>query len=158
MNRMDVLLRNKDVLSGLFFLLVAAVFAYGALRLPMGSAIRMGPGYFPLVLSGMLAFFGVLTVLTGVRNASERNAVSSIAWLRLLLVSGSALFFAIALDGLGFPITVFVTILIAARASKDFRLVPALLLAALSSAAAWFIFAGALGLPLAALGSWLTGA
>ena len=42
----------KDVVTGLMLVGVAAMFAILTRELPMGSAIRMGPGYFPPVCSG----------------------------------------------------------------------------------------------------------
>ena len=56
MSRTEVLLRDKNMLAGLIFLLVAGVYGYAAYRLPLGSTLRMGPGYFPLVLTGLLGF------------------------------------------------------------------------------------------------------
>ena len=41
----------------------AALFAWQALDLPMGTAVRMGPGYFPLVLGILLAILGAGVIL-----------------------------------------------------------------------------------------------
>ena len=58
------------------------------------------------------------------------------AWRPLLLVCGSALFFALTLEGLGLPLTTFATLLIAASASPQFRPAEALLTAAAALAQA----------------------
>ena len=42
---------NKDFLSGLHFIGIGALGIFMAQDYPMGSALRMGPGYFPIVLS-----------------------------------------------------------------------------------------------------------
>ena len=42
----------KDILSGLIFVGFGAAFGYAASGYPLGTAFRMGPGYFPLVLAG----------------------------------------------------------------------------------------------------------
>ena len=37
----------------------------------MGTAMRMGPGYFPTVLGGILFLFGVYVLLRGVRSGAK---------------------------------------------------------------------------------------
>ena len=51
---------NKDFLAGLLLLSFGCIGFYLALDYPFGSALRMGPGYFPRVLSGILIAFGVV--------------------------------------------------------------------------------------------------
>ena len=54
----------KDFWAGLMFIafgLFAAVWAYANYQ--MGTAVRMGPAYFPAVLGGLLALLGVLVLL-----------------------------------------------------------------------------------------------
>ncbi len=154
MTRTEMILRNKDVLAGTLFLIVAAAFAYAASKLQMGTTLRMGPGYFPMLLSGLLAFLGALTLLNGLRTATPERTVQSLAWSRMLIICGAGLFFVVALSGLSFPLTVFFTVLATAAASRDFRLLPGIALAAAVTAGAWVIFAKLLGLPFQALGTW----
>lgn len=49
---------GKDFWAGLMFMGVGLGFMLVALNYPMGSAVRMGPAYFPTVLGGMLAVLG----------------------------------------------------------------------------------------------------
>jgi len=39
----------KDFYAGVLFMLVGSAFAWGALEFTVGTAARMGPGYFPLL-------------------------------------------------------------------------------------------------------------
>ncbi|MEN3354495.1 MAG: putative tricarboxylic transport rane protein, partial [Betaproteobacteria bacterium] len=57
---------NKNIMSGIFFIGVGALGIYMAQDYPMGTALRMGPGYFPIVLSGMLILFGIYCLIQGV--------------------------------------------------------------------------------------------
>lgn len=155
MSRTELLLRNKDVLAGLMFLLVAVIFAYGATSLPRGTTLRMGPGYFPLMLSAGLAILGSLTALSGVRKASPENAVTSLAWSRVVIISTAVLVFVLCLRGLGLPATVFATVFIASTASREFRMRNSLALAAALALGSWVVFARLLGLPFQAVGDWL---
>jgi len=50
---------NKDVLSGALFICVGALGLWLGSDYAMGTAFRMGPGYFPRVLCGMLVATGL---------------------------------------------------------------------------------------------------
>ena len=67
----DDLLNNKDFLAGLLLLAFGAVGFYMALDYPFGSALRMGPGYFPRVLSGILMAFGAFVLVRGMSRPKE---------------------------------------------------------------------------------------
>ena len=49
---------GKDFWAGLMFISFGLGFALVAQNYPMGSAVRMGPAYFPTVLGALLAVLG----------------------------------------------------------------------------------------------------
>ena len=49
---------QKDFFSGLLFTAVGVAFAWGATKYSVGTAARMGPGYFPLMLGILMAILG----------------------------------------------------------------------------------------------------
>jgi putative tricarboxylic transport membrane protein len=51
---------GKDFWAGLMFIGFGLGFMLVALNYPMGSAVRMGPAYFPTVLGGLLAVLGAM--------------------------------------------------------------------------------------------------
>jgi hypothetical protein len=54
----------KDFWAGLMFIGVGVFFMVWALtHYQMGTAVRMGPAYFPTMLGGLLAFLGVLVLI-----------------------------------------------------------------------------------------------
>jgi len=56
----------KDFWAGLMFIgtgVFFALFAYAYYQ--MGTAVRMGPAYFPFLLGGLLAFLGLLVLIEG---------------------------------------------------------------------------------------------
>lgn len=54
----------KDFWAGLMFIGVGAFFMVWALtHYQMGTAVRMGPAYFPTMLGGLLVFLGVLVLI-----------------------------------------------------------------------------------------------
>jgi len=55
---------QKDFWAGLMFIGFGLFFALWALgNYQMGSAVRMGPAYFPTVLGGLLAFLGAMVLI-----------------------------------------------------------------------------------------------
>lgn len=58
---MQLRVRNrKDLYAGLIFIVFGALFAVIARDYPMGSALRMGPAYFPIILGSMLVVLGAI--------------------------------------------------------------------------------------------------
>ena len=53
---------GKDFWAGTMFIGFGLVFILVALDYPMGSAVSMGPAYFPTVLGGLLAFVGAIVL------------------------------------------------------------------------------------------------
>ncbi len=55
----------KDFWAGLMFLAFGVFFAvYGAMYYQMGTAVRMGPAYFPTLLGGLLTLLGAIILAT----------------------------------------------------------------------------------------------
>lgn len=54
---------GKDFWAGLMFAGFGLGFMLASFNYPMGSAVRMGPAYFPTVLGGLLALLGVAVFL-----------------------------------------------------------------------------------------------
>ena len=57
---MQIIRNPKDVLSGLLFIVLALLFAWQTQELPMGMAVRMGPGFFPLLRAILLGGLGLV--------------------------------------------------------------------------------------------------
>ena len=53
---------GKDFWAGMLYLSFGLYFAIYARNYNMGTALRMGPGYFPIVLSWMLVLLGVAVI------------------------------------------------------------------------------------------------
>lgn len=67
----------RDLLCGSVFVALGLAFAIGGSRYEIGSAVRMGPGYLPLVLGGALALLGFVTLVQGVISWRSHAAPSS---------------------------------------------------------------------------------
>jgi len=120
----------KDLLSGGFFCGVAILYGSIALRdLPVGQVFNMGPGFFPLVLCGLLMLIGGALVLRSL-FAQQSEAFEPVPWRAIALVSLGIMVFALLLDPLGLLLAVFFATLVASFAARKARLLPSILAAA----------------------------
>src|SRR3546814_5678517 len=64
--------KNKqDFWSGIMFFVLGVGFALGATKYSMGTAARMGPGYFPFWLGVCMALLGSSVTLNAMRAKAE---------------------------------------------------------------------------------------
>jgi len=145
----------KDFWSGVAFLAFAAFFITGALEHSIGTAFRMGPAYFPLVLAGLLAVIGAMTLFGGL--VTDGEAPTGFRPLAILLIVASVVLFGLTIRLLGLIVAVPLVVVISAAASIHFRPVAVVLLAVGLTAFAVLVFAYGLGLPLPVVGPWLAG-
>lgn len=68
-----------DLLAGLMFIGFGLIFGLTSwFDLDLGTARRMGPGYFPLLLAGVLVFLGLLII--AVSTTHEGEPIGAVAW------------------------------------------------------------------------------
>ncbi|MGH8702959.1 MAG: tripartite tricarboxylate transporter TctB family protein, partial [Burkholderiales bacterium] len=90
---------NRDFLAGLLFIVLGELAVVFARDYPIGSTMRMGPGYFPTVLGGILFLFGVYLLLRGVRSGDKVKG--EWGWRPLALIALSIVLFGFLLDRAG---------------------------------------------------------
>lgn len=136
---------NKDVWAGLMFAGIGVGAMFIARNYPFGTSLRMGPGYFPLVLGGILVLFGIYILLRGLR---VREKIAGNWSVRALIVLPLAMvLFGFLMDLLGFIPALAVLIFGAAAASREFKFVEVLLLTVLLTTLSVATFVWGLGLP-----------
>ena len=150
-------LLNRDVLSGLLFVAAGGAGLWIGQDYAMGTAFRMGPGYFPRLLCSTLVVLGVLIVIKGIMARGELP--ERLHWRPLLLITSAILAFAGLITTAGLAPAALAVVLIGAAGGSEFRLVEGVLLAVVLSCAAVALFIyglnmtmpvfnpGALGLP-----------
>lgn len=146
-------INKSDALAGVLFIIVGVIFGVQALGMEIGSSLRMGPGYFPLMLAGLLVGLGGLVVASAFKSTAEE--MSAHAWRGMLFILPAPVFFGLTVRGLGFVPSIFVTTLIAALASLKMKPLAALLLAIAVTIFCTLVFSYALGLPFRRFGPWL---
>ena len=149
-------LRNiRDLLAGCMFVSFGLAFLYFAQDYQLGSARRMGPAYFPVVLALILIGIGLATVARAFVVAGA--PIRDVAGKALALVTAAVVLFGLTVQGAGLGIAAAALVLVAAPASRNFRLMPTLVLAAALATFCILVFIVGLGLPFPALGRWLRG-
>ncbi|MTH65452.1 tripartite tricarboxylate transporter TctB family protein [Paracoccus shanxieyensis] len=144
---------STDLAAGLILMAAAAFFGWQTMGLPIGTSLRMGPGYFPMVLSILLFVLGALITLKSFGREGE--PFGRIAWRGALFILPAPIFFGLTVRGLGFVPALFVTTLIASQASVRMRPLHALVLAVLVTIMSTLIFSYGLGLPFRRFGPWV---
>lgn len=143
----------KDFWSGVIYVAAALFGLIVGSDYSMGRAGQMGPGYFPIILSSLLLMFGAVTLIRAFIVPGE--SVTQFAFKPALLIIGSVVVFGALVERAGFIIAMFVSILMSAYASSEFRLEwRALLGLCLFITAGALLFVKALGVPMPLIGIW----
>jgi hypothetical protein len=142
----------KDFWSGLIFLALAIGFGWIAQGYSMGRAIKMGPGYFPTVLAGILALIGLITFVRSF--VLEGEGVGQWAWRGGAIVLGAMLLFGLLLRGGGLVVALLVVVFVGAAGSVRFRAPVAAAAAVVLAAFCVAVFIWGLGLPIPIFGRW----
>ncbi len=157
---------QKDFFSGLMFGVVGIAFAWGATNYTVGSAARMGPGYFPLLLGVILAIFGAIIIFYSlVVETTDGDKISAFVWRPIVYILGSNLAFGILLGGLpklglppmGLIAAIYALTLIASKAGTEFKLKDVLILATGLSVLSYLAFIKLLNLQMPVWPTFITG-
>jgi hypothetical protein len=128
-----------DILAGGIFVLMGGAFVVGSLSYELGTPLRMGPGYFPLLVGVILTGLGLAVVVKGL-VAGEVILFGTIPWRAIAAIVSALLFFGFAIQPLGFVPTSAVTAILTTLASSRIRPLRALAVAAGLTVASTLIF------------------
>ena len=123
--------------------LFAAV--YASIHYQVGSALRMGPGYFPIGVGGLVALLGLVLVARSLRAPGARLVLPRLRPVALVLGAGVA--FGYLLKPLGLVLATAMLVIVAAAGGHEFRWREALPLALALAAFAVGVFVYGLELP-----------
>ena len=140
---------QRDFYSGVMFVVVGVVFAIGATNYSMGTSAKPGAGYFPLILSVLMAILGAMVLFKAVTlDAEGGNPIGKIAWRPLLVVVVSIIVFGLALPTLGMFITIPLLIVLVSLAGDEFSWKGVIANSAVLTASSWVIFIWGLNLTI----------
>jgi drug/metabolite transporter (DMT)-like permease len=132
---------QRDFWSGLMFVTVGVVFAVGATNYSMGTSARPGAGYFPLLLSVIMAILGAIVLFKSlVIETAGGDPIGSVAWRPLIVIVFGIAAFGFALPGLGMIVTIPILIFITSMAGDEFHWKGVLANAVVLTIGSWVIF------------------
>jgi len=136
---------NRDFWAGVFFILVGAGAMIISRDYPMGSALRMGPGYFPTVLGGIVVVFGIYVLIKGIIN--NEKVVGNWSLRALIILPIATWIFGIMMETVGFIAALAVLMYTSAIASKEFKFLEVTIMAVVMVIVCTGVFIYGLGLP-----------
>jgi Tripartite tricarboxylate transporter TctB family len=144
----------KDFWTGMIYVAVGVAGFVISRDYSFGTAGRMGPGYFPNVIAGLLVLFGAIALVRSLLQAGE--PIGSIPWKALILILAGVVSFGFLLPTLGLVVAMVVLVLLSAAASAKFRFewgAVAGLVALVVFCS--IVFVKGLGVPMPLVGTWL---
>jgi hypothetical protein len=136
---------KRDFWAGIMLIATGAASMFIARGYPLGSTVRMGPGYFPSMLGGILALFGIYVMIIGLLRGEKITVHCSGRALTVLPLSLVA--FGVLMNYAGFLPAMAVLIFGSATAGRDFKFVEILLLTVILTGLSVVIFIWGLALP-----------
>ena len=132
---------QRDFFSGLMFIVVGVVFAVGATHYSMGNSAKPGAGFFPLILSVLMAILGAIVLFKALTIETEGgDPIGAIAWRPLLVIVVAITVFGATITTLGLVIAVPILILISSLAGDEFSWIGVVVNAVVLTLSSWLIF------------------
>jgi len=136
----------RDFWAGAMFIAFGAFFvAWSFAHYQMGTAVRMGPGYFPAVLGGLLIVLGLLVALKSL--VIQGPKVSAFHFKPLLLVCASVVAYGYLMKPGGLAVATAAAVFIGALAGDEFKWKEASVVALVLVIFSWLVFVRGLTLP-----------
>ena len=138
----------QDFGSAILIILIGAAGVYFGSELTMGTAGRMGPGYFPRLLSWIIIAIGLFIGFKSLMF--DGPPIQPPKFRPMIFVLTSILFFGYSMKYIGLAITAVILVFIAAHARRNVNLLETAIFAVGLSLGTILVFVYALGQPLPA--------
>jgi len=135
----------EDFWAGLMFIAFGVVAIWTSQDYPMGTAMRMGPGYFPIWLGALLIVIGA--IVSAISFKVEGPPIKPFAWKPMIMLGLAFALFAWGIDHIGFIPALFGLIVLSAAAGQVFRIKEVLVLSIVLIAGAVGVFIYGVELP-----------
>jgi hypothetical protein len=114
-------IRNqRDFGAGIMYMVIGLFFTIVATQYPMGTAAKMGPGYFPFCLGILMTVLGLLVLVQSLGAKAAIEKIPKFNWKIIAQITGSVVLYGLLLPRMGFLVAVVVLVLVSASASKEF--------------------------------------
>jgi len=111
---------EKDFWAGVLFMAFGLFFVGLGTQYSIGTAIRIGPGYFPTALGVIVILLGIVTLVDSLSAKATAEKVDKFNWSTLLLILGPIVLFGLLLKPLGLIVSLLILIAISSYASHEF--------------------------------------
>ena len=138
----------QDFGVAIVFMVIGLAGLYFGMDLTFGTAARMGPGYFPMLLSLLILALGVGLGLNSV--AVDGPPIEPVQLRPITFIIASILIFGLLIDAVGLAITSVALTILAAYARRDVNLTETILLGIGLALFAIAVFVYSLAQPLPA--------
>jgi hypothetical protein len=102
------------------YMVIGLFFAIIATQYQMGTAAKMGPGYFPFYLGILMTLLGLLVLVKSFSATAAIEKIPKFNWRIIAQITGSVVLYGLLLPRLGFLVAVVTLVLVSASASKEF--------------------------------------
>lgn len=144
----------RDRVAAVVLVLFGIVALEEASKLRVGSIVRPGPGFFPLVLAAALTIVCVALAVAAFRSPrTTQVTTTALDWSRIALTMAALFVYAVVLERLGFVVSTFVLLLFFFRGLERQRWSVALAGSILTACVTYLVFKVWLHVQLPA-GSW----
>lgn len=133
----------QDLGAGIIFMVIGLAGLYFGKDLTYGSASRMGPGYFPMWLSGIILGMGLLIVCRSV--VVKGPPIEPIQIRPIFFVLAGTIVFAYLIAYIGLALSIFLMTMIATQSRSDTNKIETIALAVGLSLGAVVVFVYVLG-------------
>jgi len=138
----------QDLGAGAVFVLIGVAGLYFGRELAFGTAARMGPGYFPTLLSILILAIGIIVAIRGL--TTEGPPIEPVQLRPIAMIIAAILIFGVLIDVVGLALTALLLTVFAAYARREVKLTETILLGAGLAVFTVAVFVYLLGQPLPA--------
>jgi len=147
---------HRDFWAGVLFIVTGILFMILSKQYTFGTAAKMGPGYFPTVLGGLMAVLGLLIVIPSVRPSSPEVRITRFDFRANFLILVAVAAYAATLPQLGFIVSLSLLVFIASMADYEFKVSTTLYSIVALLVFSWLVFVKGLELQFPFLPLFLT--
>ncbi|MCX7272610.1 MAG: tripartite tricarboxylate transporter TctB family protein [Burkholderiales bacterium] len=147
---------HHDLWSGVMFGSFGLLFIVLSRQYQLGSAAKMGPGYFPTMLGALCLILGLVIAAGAFRSSATQARIAKVGWRELIVVLLGVSLFAALLPQLGIIVALIVLILVTSTASHEFRFRDALISSVVLLIMSYLVFVKGLELQFPLLPKFMT--
>jgi hypothetical protein len=144
---------TKDFLSGVLFMIIGLGTTIVSSNYKIGTAMRIGPGTFPIMLGVVVALIGLAIAVRAIRNPQSSETIASWELRPLLFVVLAIVAFSLTIGTLGLIPAVIAVVVVGHFASGEASFRELICMAVVLCAITTGIFIYGLNLPIP-LGFW----